>query len=101
MADHTDVKVKHNNEYKVKSAKFQLKEEPKDIQALEINIKKEIETYEEPITHTEERYLVKHELAHTREKSYQCSQCGKVFSLKSDLTIHQRIHTGEKPYQCS
>ncbi|NXA14412.1 GLI4 protein, partial [Sapayoa aenigma] len=39
--------------------------------------------------------LVIHEQLQTREKPYECLECGKNFSYSSILIHHQIIHTGE------
>ena len=38
---------------------------------------------------------------HTREKPFQCSQCGNLFRCKQSKKNYVRIHTGEKPFQYS
>uniref|UniRef100_A0A8C8RVX6 Uncharacterized protein n=1 Tax=Pelusios castaneus TaxID=367368 RepID=A0A8C8RVX6_9SAUR len=38
---------------------------------------------------------------HKEKKSYECLECGKSFSRRSDLISHGPMHTGERPYKCS
>ncbi|XP_050798863.1 uncharacterized protein LOC127046007 [Gopherus flavomarginatus] len=44
---------------------------------------------------------LKHQGNHSKEKPYECSDCGKSFKCQSELTRHRRVHTGERPYECT
>ncbi|CAL4146916.1 unnamed protein product, partial [Meganyctiphanes norvegica] len=111
-----DVEVKHDNNNSIESEKschsndilqnstyetvrvkvncdIEVKEEPMQIEDVGMQLKNEIEIYEEPIAFTGERYLVKHNLTQTsREKSHQCSICKESFSQTNQLYIHTSTH---------
>ncbi|CAL4074466.1 unnamed protein product, partial [Meganyctiphanes norvegica] len=98
---------------------IEVKEEPIQIQAVEIQFNKEIEIYEKPIAFKMESYHSKHDLTHAGKISYQCSFCSKSFSHTKQLYIHMSthlivaiqsleshppsvpVHTGIAIYECS
>ncbi|CAL4101703.1 unnamed protein product, partial [Meganyctiphanes norvegica] len=90
---------------------IEIKEEPINIQDVDIKLENGIEVHEELLDFAEKKYLVKHEplhgddklhqRTHSGEKKYQCSHYDNVFSTNSYLMEHLRTHTGEKPYKCS
>uniref|UniRef100_A0A8C3PA92 C2H2-type domain-containing protein n=1 Tax=Chrysemys picta bellii TaxID=8478 RepID=A0A8C3PA92_CHRPI len=45
--------------------------------------------------------LTKHQRTHRDERPFRCSQCQKSFFVRSQLAQHERIHTGERPYKCA
>ena len=43
----------------------------------------------------------RHMMLHTRKQSHQCSYCDKAVKEKKSLDNNEETHTGEKPYQCN
>ncbi|XP_041697052.1 zinc finger protein 501-like [Coregonus clupeaformis] len=38
--------------------------------------------------------------AHTRKRSYSCTECTATYDRPCHLKTHKRTHTGEKPFEC-
>ncbi|KAL4238415.1 Zinc finger E-box-binding homeobox 2 [Mactra antiquata] len=46
-------------------------------------------------------HLGYHKKVHEKDKSLQCSECGKLFTKDQHLEVHMRTHTDNKPFTCS
>ncbi|CAL4135021.1 unnamed protein product, partial [Meganyctiphanes norvegica] len=87
-----------NVEVNVKE-EIEVKEEPININSVEISIAKETVICDKRIAFPLGSHLVKHGLTHTEKKSYQCSIRDETLS-QNCLIKHEIVHTRDKPYQC-
>ncbi|XP_018330343.1 fez family zinc finger protein 1-like [Agrilus planipennis] len=44
--------------------------------------------------------LPKNNIQVTKQKSFECGECGKVFNAHYNLTRHMPVHTGARPFVC-
>lgn len=44
---------------------------------------------------------MRHEKVHTKEKPYDCADCGQQFTVQSSLARHRKLHSeNARPYAC-
>ncbi|XP_038524121.1 zinc finger protein 789 isoform X2 [Canis lupus familiaris] len=44
--------------------------------------------------------FVRHQRVHTSEDPFECDICGQAFKQKSTLIVHKQCHPQKKPYKC-
>jgi len=47
-----------------------------------------------------QRSLRKHQVMKHSQRTFECSNCSKMFASRQNLEAHRRIHTGETPWDC-
>ena len=52
-------------------------------------------------TFTRTNSMKRHEERHTNERKFSCSKCDKAFPYLRNLKRHELIHADSKPYSCS
>ncbi|XP_077501964.1 zinc finger X-chromosomal protein-like [Amblyomma americanum] len=52
-------------------------------------------------TSTRKADIIRHERTHVDKRNSVCNLCQKRFSRPDNLKVHMMIHTRDKPYECS
>ena len=45
--------------------------------------------------------LIQQQRIQNSQKQYKCNKCGKVFNNTSNISKHRKIHSGSKPFKCT